>query len=404
MTETWKERLREAKYFSPSGQEFRFYYEDVSRETLKKTTAFEFPDSDNTLVQDLGHTSKRYPMRCIFWGKDHDKQASDFENGLNEKGIGKLEHPFYGDVDVVPFDLIARRDSLKSAANQSVISVTFFETIRLIYPNSQTDARNEVNDAINNTAATQAQESEDNIDNSLESNAELFKRKYNELLDNTKSSLEKIAEKTAAVQKQFDDISDSINRNIDVLIRDPATLAFQTNLLLQTPARSLTDIQARLGAYKELLGFVISGAPSSKNDFYMKNIFSTAIVSSTILAALNNQFVTKSTAIEFAADIVDIADQVENWKATYAPSPDTGETYQQLQQAVALSAGFLVQLSFTLKEERTIVLDRKRTIIDLCAELFGNIDDELDFFITSNSLSGSEILELPIGRRLVYYI
>ncbi len=315
-----------------------------------------------------------------------------------------MEHPFYGDVDVVPFDLIARRDSLKSAANQSVISVTFFETIRLIYPNSQTDARNEVNDAINNTAATQAQESEDNIDNSLESNAELFKRKYNELLDNTKSSLEKIAEKTAAVQKQFDDISDSINRNIDVLIRDPATLAFQTNLLLQTPARSLTDIQARLGAYKELLGFVISGAPSSKNDFYMKNIFSTAIVSSTILAALNNQFVTKSTAIEFAADIVDIADQVENWKATYAPSPDTGETYQQLQQAVALSAGFLVQLSFTLKEERTIVLDRKRTIIDLCAELFGNIDDELDFFITSNSLSGSEILELPIGRRLVYYI
>ncbi len=82
---------------------------------------------------------------------------------------------------------------------------------------------------------------------------------------------------------------------------------------------------------------------------------------------------------------------------------DTGETYQQLQQSTALSAGFLVELSFTLAQERRIVLGRARTIIDLVAELYGEIDTQLDFFIDTNDLSGDEILELPAGREVVYY-
>ena len=78
--------------------------------------------------------------------------------------------------------------------------------------------------------------------------------------------------------------------------------------------------------------------------------------------------------------------------------------YQRLQEAVAITAGFLVEISFTLKQESIIILDRPRTIVDLVAELYGTVDDELDFFITSNNLSGSEILELPKGREIVYYI
>ena len=83
---------------------------------------------------------------------------------------------------------------------------------------------------------------------------------------------------------------------------------------------------------------------------------------------------------------------------------DTGEAYQQLQDAVALTLGFLVQISFDLKQERTIIIDRPRTIVDLCYELYGSIDDQLDFFIMSNDLTGDEILELPQGREVRYYV
>ena len=52
-----------------------------------------------------------------------------------------------------------------------------------------------------------------------------------------------------------------------------------------------------------------------------------------------------------------------------------------------------------------IQLDRARTIIDLSAELYGRVDDRtLNFMIDSNRLTGSEILELPRGRSILYYV
>lgn len=83
---------------------------------------------------------------------------------------------------------------------------------------------------------------------------------------------------------------------------------------------------------------------------------------------------------------------------------DTGESYRALQNASALAVGFLVELSFTLAQEHRIILDRPRTLIDLVAELYGEIDPQLDFFINTNDLSGDEIIELPAGREIVFYV
>lgn len=83
---------------------------------------------------------------------------------------------------------------------------------------------------------------------------------------------------------------------------------------------------------------------------------------------------------------------------------DTGETYQALQESVALSTGFLVALSFTLVQERRFFLKRSRNYVELVAELYGTVDDRLDFFINTNGLSGDEMIELPAGREIVYYV
>jgi hypothetical protein len=83
---------------------------------------------------------------------------------------------------------------------------------------------------------------------------------------------------------------------------------------------------------------------------------------------------------------------------------DPGGAYQALQAAVALVAGFLIETSFSLSVERRIVLDRPRTIVDLAAELFGSVDDRLDELINNNALTGSEILELPRGKTIAYFV
>ena len=112
-------------------------------------------------------------------------------------------------------------------------------------------------------------------------------------------------------------------------------------------------------------------------------------------------------ALAVAEIILDTFASIVTWRDNNYESLgfiDTGELYQKLQQSVALVAGYLVQISFSLKQERIIVLDRARTIIDLTAELYGTIDGKLDFLIESNDLTGSEIIEIPKGRKIVYYI
>lgn len=412
----WADRLKEAAYTSPSGTRLSFDYEDVRRTVEKKTTAFNFPDANGTYVQDLGHAGRQYPLRVFFWGDDCDIDADVFEDLLLETGIGKLEHPIYGTIDVVPFGSITRRDDLKSAANQAVIEVTFWETIGVIYPTVQTDPGSEVLAAVssfNESAASQLDETI-NITKAVESSS--FKSNYQSLLDGVKSGLQAVADAQSNVQQAFNSVYSSINDGLNTLIGTPLDLAFQTTLLIQAPARALTSITSRLNAYRNLATALISGEGAvvspgydnrPSNAYHTRDLYASAYVTGSIVSVINNQFETKTDALNAAAEILDQFDQVAAWRDNNYESLleiDTGSAYQQLQRSVALTAGFLVYISFSLKQERRLILDRARTIIDLVAELYGSIDDQLDFFIASNSLTGSEILELPAGREVVYYV
>ncbi len=406
----WNERIREAAYTSPSGTRLLFGYENVGKSVDKKTAAFDFPDANGTFIQDLGHTGRKYPLRVFFWGNDYDQEADAFEAALLEAGTGKLEHPIYGVIDVVPFGSIKRRDDLKTAANQAVIEVTFWETTDVVYPTSQTDPASAVLSSVseyNDAAATEFEEVTD-LDSATEQAT--FKNTYTSLLDGAKAGLQAVADTQADVQKQFDAVNDSINNGIDILVEQPLTLAFQTAIMLQAPARALTSIEARLSAYGDLASSIFSGDGAVKetpNDFHTNDLYASTYVTGSILSVVNNRFETKTDALAAAEVVLEQFANVAAWRDDNYQAlggVDTGSAYQQLQEAVALTAGFLVEISFTLKQERSIVLTRPRTIIDLVAELYGSIDDQLDFFIDTNNLTGSEILEVPRGREVVYYV
>jgi len=412
----WNDRIKEAAYTSPSGTRITFNYEDVSKSIEKKTSAFEFPDANGTYIQDLGHTGRRYPFRAIFWGDNYDLELNIFENLLLETGQGVFEHPIYGTIDVVPFGEITRRDDLKTASNQGIIEVTFFETIGIVYPISQTEPSNEVLNAVlefNNAVANEFNEKTD-LDTTVEQS--FFKSRYQAVLDSAKTNLQSIADTEKEVEKQFNSIVDSINGGIDILVRDPLTLAFQTSIFIQSPARAATAIIDRLTAYGNLIDELITGDDAvlsqgynsvNSNIFHNNDLFAMSYITGSIISSINTEFNLKTDAISAAETIISQFDSVVAWRDlnyTSLSEIDTGEAYQKLQEAVAILAGYLVQLSFFLKQERNIVIDRPRSIIDLVAELYGEVDEQLDFFINSNDLTGSEIIELPAGRKIVYYV
>jgi len=410
---SWLDRILEAAYTSPSGQRLPFQYEDVSLEFDKRGASYDFPDADGTYVQDLGKSGRRYPLTVYFSGSNYDLEAALFVAMLGEAGRGKLEHPMYGAVDVVPFGAITRRDNLKSGANQAIIEVTFWETTGLLYPTSQGDAAGDVLRAVaayNQAVADQFAESVRL--NTPSAKAGLF-GDYSAALSTVKTTLAPIAAASADVQRQFTVISRSITEGLDTLIGDPLTLALQTAQLIQAPARAASSIDSRLDTYHALIAAITGTIETSgygvrnSNRFKSNDQFVSGAASGQVLAVVNTQFVTKGGAVLAADTILAQLDEVTVWRdANYTAlgELDTGAAYTALQSAIALAAGYLVEISFSLKQERRVTLDRSRTIIDLVAEFYGSVDDKLDFFISSNAFTGSEILEVPRGREVVYYV
>ena len=412
-----------AAYTSSRGTRIEFDYENVSMSFDKKTTAFDFPDADGTFIQDLGTSGRKFPLRCFFSGSDCDEAGDIFTEILSETGAGKLQHPMYGTITVVPYGAITRRDDLKTAANQTVFDVTFWETTNVIYPTNQADGASLVTGAIDSLNEAMGGHLENSAELGTVAEQNGFAATVSSLMDTAKEGLDVVADTTAAVEQQFNAIYDSIDTAIDVLVEQPITLASQIMALVQSPARAFAAISTRLSVYRRMAENILGiddDDPDSEinvytagynstnaNKFYADEVFAVAAVSGQVLSVVNTTFETQVEAQEAAEGILELFSEVVVWRdANYESlgEIDTGEVYQQLQEAVAICAGYLLEISFSLKQERKIVLTRDRSFIDVCAELYGQTDEIYDFFIKTNDLSGDEYFELKKGRTVVYYI
>lgn len=417
---SWIDRLAEAAYTSPGGTRQTFTFEDVSKEVDKRTAPFSFPGVDGTYVQDNGQSERRYPLRCIFTGSDCDQAAEAFEALLLERGQGKLEHPLYGKKNVVPFGTITRRDDLQSGANQSIIEVTFWSTIGAVYPSSGFSAGGELVKSLSKSTAKISHAFSKATKLQTEARRSAAKLSVREALRNVQASLGRVAAVTDSIDREFRRLQSEINFGIDVLIGQPLLLARQIMSLATLPARALAGILSRLEGYANLLDRMVNSSVSSpadvtvipalrvrrQNEFQIANLVASAAVQGSVASVLENTFTAKPEALAAAEQILAQAEALTDWsdeRNTELEQIDEGEAYQALQETVALAVGFLVEISFSLVPERSIVLDRPRNIIEIAAEIYGSVDDRLDFLISTNKLTGSNIIELPRGRRIVYY-
>ena len=428
---SYEDRIVELTYTSPSGKVFTGTFEDVSKVISKKTTAFTFPDVPGTYVQDQGKNGRRYPLRWIFWGEDYDRIAEEFDNALEEEGPGILQHPLYGTFDVVPFGDITRNDSLVTAANQAVYEITFYETIKIIFPISELSAENamvEIFDDFSGLAAENYDKSL-NIESAQEITSFIDSAKAG--LRKIKKAMAKVAAATAEIERAFNDVADIADQTITTLVGGPTLIASQIIALTRLPSQTASNIQAKLDAYNNLLGSLISGPENqfepgldsqSGNAFSNNNLIASATVLSAIEATISQStlFPTRSSAIDaidaldtLFTNYLDWADTnrealVQGVPATIEPGTneliDTGEAYQQLNNVFSISQGRLTQIVFTALLERTVILDRDRTFIDFCAEYYQELDNKYDFVIQTCGLTGIELFELKKGRKMVYYV
>jgi prophage DNA circulation protein len=436
----WQDRVTTAAYTSPSGVRTEFQFENVSVSVNKRDTIREFADFDGALVQNLGIGATSYPLLCIFSGDDHDQEADDFLNLLSEQGKGILEHPFYGrQENIVPFGPISRRDDLKTAGNQSIFEVNFVSSAAFQFPGSI----NAVTDQIEaDLVEAEAEESEAydagiKID-SAEEQVSLVDNVKSQL-NSVKQLLKGIAGTVQEVENEFNAGIELIENNINALVGQPLRLAVQVINLIKGPSRAASLVGATLEAYGNLLRSTISQSqglftPSIgnkiNNQFFTAELFSNAafiaiLETSRLVSEATGKvsgqslenfiriepdeiraFTTKSEILNTINFISDSFIELTDWNDANRLSLDlidTGGPYFFLSQANAATIGFLVQISFLTRQERLLVLGEPRNYLELCAELYGIVDNALDFFILTNDFTGDEINELPRGRTIRYY-
>lgn len=318
----WRSRLREAAYISPGGTRKTFKFGDVSRSYELRGTAFGFPGVDGEYVQRKGVGSRKYPLRCLFSGPNYDIEATQFEDILLAPGVGKLHHPMYGTFDVVPFGEVTRRDDLKTAANQAIVDVVFWTTLRDIYPRALVNRENEIESALHRYSSAAAAQFERLTDLSKTVQKEAAKATIRDFIKSVGGVFDQLSDTVWSVRDTFQDIEDTINLGLDVLVGKPLVLASQIANLLAAPSRAIDGIISRLDGYadfaEEIFGSpaanpadeldAVAAAVSGRygltdrgkrvaNDFHIADLFASQAVAGAVLSTLQSTTEEQSSAV-----------------------------------------------------------------------------------------------------------
>ena len=432
---SWETRVKSRGLWrSACGTTCEFLFEDVSREIELRQSIFEFPGVDGVYVQRNGVGSRTYPLRCFFSGATCDMEANAFELSLMEPGVGRLTHPFYGTFPCVPVGRITRNDPLVTAANQSIVEVSFLPTLRTVYPSSETYPANEILAACDAFALAAGQQFVDltNMKTIVDQQGLVESVRSSMIeLEVAFSGVPRIAD---SVMRDFHNALAVMDESVDQLVALPDQLAEEVLALIMLPAEIGEDvalsISDRLNGYSSFADAIMTsdgGNPGRwlsngtaidrrtnqlVNQFHLADLMVLAASIAQVRAVVAHTFTNRPDAVDAAAVIQERLDTAVAWRdegfsdigTVSIDQMDEGESHQLTQQAVALTSGRLVTVSFSLVPERRIYLDRPRTILDLAHELYKSRGEEkLDELIAHNNLPGDNILELPAGRMIKYY-
>lgn len=409
----WQDRIQVAAYTSPSGSRFEFEFENVSIESDKKTSVFLFPEKDGAFIQDLGRAGRRFPFVLFFSGEDYDLQSNSFLEALEEKGIGRLEHPLYGTRTVVPTGTITRRDDLVTGANQAAFQVTFSETLENItFPESVESQDAAIRAGANDFESAAAAEFAEQIIIETASESIDIQNELDSQLLVTDNALSPIAATDDDTFTSYETVKASYGNNISNINEDPETVGRQGTILQRIPGTTATTFETKFDGYSQVINSIasqiyIASATSNipRNKFFasLSNVYSAIVALSE--GSLNSPFSTRAEAVLASENILDLYDFLQDWQDDNIDSLeviDPGESYDNMTNVISQTVAFLIDLSFGLPVERRVVLGEDRNMIEYIAEVYGDLS-QLDFFIQTNDLTADEMEILPRGFEAVYY-
>ena len=201
------------------------------------------------------------------------------------------------------------------------------------------------------------------------------------------------------------------------------------------PAALVTDVLAKIEGYATIVDSIVKNV--KKNPFGDKAIKNQYAATSMILGSLvascgfgvaqtasaagsgasgasaegrstTGSFKSRAAVLNAAESVTELFETYKTYMDSQIAKDafvDSGEGYSALLQTIASSIQVMQEAAFNLPMTRIVKLGRDRQVIELLAELYGAEGfNRIDEFINDNHLNADEIVLIPMGREVRYYV
>ena len=403
---SWINNIENIKFSITTGDGKTFFplWKTGQKSKNYNTTIFDFIDVPKSLVERKKPQSNKHPLVFWFEGENCIDQSNEFELSADDSRIWTITHPYYGTLRGQPMS-ISRNDE---NFNISEISVEFWESIEVDYPNSNFSVKD--NTSVKKDAVLKAG-ADSYASKGDFKNTDIQKNKESNILTNKAFEGLQTDETNADYQNIFSEAqkaSDNLLTNANKAITAAQRIADYPSLL---EASIKLKIQAYENAYNNL-----SKVFESIADKLFFESQGSAIVSSMANASVNpneTDYVIVSEIESTVSSIVKVynsyllvLDQqsIGQYDLDNSWQPDP-IVQSDLYDLITYTIANLFDLGFGSQREKIVYTDSDTNIILLTHRYLGLASDEnIETFRSINGIKNRELFKIPKGRKITYYV
>lgn len=422
---SWENELKpEIKLTSPDGNVFNAKWIGNERSFEKKLGIFSIPNFDGEIVQDMSVQSNRWPLTIYFDGFFHNKESNRFYESLrSEKGQWEIVHPVRGPLVL---QLISCTENLQPVenGNYTVFDTQWIEPANITRLISQQELASQVlNDAVvaYEDLILQLQQTRTDLYAAIQRTKNMF-QKVSGFYDTI------VRELTATNALLFEDFEDSQTElssaisNFGIDNTDVSDIADSMVDLAESPIDISENFNTRFAVYKELLETLYTLVPTMTTIEDLNAIIALEyciVVAIVVIAKIvaTSTFQSRPEVVSAIQNITDIFNNtvstLETIQDLFATLDIDRQYYSFLKQYTILvniysnAIRFLITEFYNLQAEKRFTIKNARSPLEIAVTEYGELGEDdfyYDLFLTSNNLSGNDILLLPAGREVVIYV
>lgn len=404
---SWSEKIENVKFSVTTGDGKMFYPKLIlgRRSREFNTMAFDFINVSDTLVERKKPKGFKYPLTFIFDGADNVDESMAFDTSAKDSRTWTVTHPFWGNIKGHPVSIEYGNEDL----NITVITIDFWETIDVNYPNSNYSVKDNTferkNQILQDSATSYVTTGE-------KSSSDIIKNKDSNIL--VASSFEEL--QTNETNADYQNAFSEAQKANDSLISDPYTAITKTQSLLDLPSGYDTPASNRAKAYLRAYERLKVSLKTVADKLFFESQGATCIASycNAVVNPIEGDYKLITELDKISTDLVtmfeDYKTRLDNasvsiYDTTNYWQPDP-IVQNNLSELVNYTNSNLYDLGVDSQQERIVYLDKDTNVILLAHRYLGlDADDEnLELFIEINNIKFRELFRLKKGRKIKYYV